>query len=66
MHKTKDSPASVRIARMLRELAGPRLEEAQKVPQSTARLPSDKSPDSGKRTLRRTLANPATATRNGR
>ena len=66
MHKTKHSPASLRIARMLRELEGPMVEEVQKAPESAARLPSDKSPDSRKRSLRRTLANLATATRNGR
>ena len=66
MRKTKDSPASLRIARMLRELEGPVLEKVRKAPEPAARLPSDKSPDSRKRSLRRTLANLATVTRNGR
>jgi hypothetical protein len=66
MHKTRASPASVRIARMLRELAGPMIEEGRKAPESAARLPSEKAPDGRKRFLRRTLANLATATRKGR
>jgi hypothetical protein len=51
---------------MLRELAGPMIEEVQKAPESAARLPSEKAPDDRKRFLRRTLASLATATRKGR
>ena len=66
MRKTEDSPASVRIARMLRELEGPVIEKVRKAPEPTARQPSDKSPDNRKRSLRRALASLATVTRYGR
>jgi len=45
---------------MLRELEGPVIEQVRKAPEPAARLPGDKSPDSRKRSLRRTLASLAT------
>jgi len=66
MSKPRDAPVSLRIARMLRELEGPMIEKVRKAPEPAARLSSDKSPDTRKRRLRRTLANLETVTRNGR
>ena len=66
MDKTRNSPASVRIARMLRELEGPMIEQEQKAPPSAAQLHRDKSHVSGKSSLRRALSDLALATRKGR